>query len=97
MLEFYDRLHRQSQLDHTEAVRSLLARILVTPQFLYRAERPAESAAFVALSDWELTSRLSYFIWSSLPDEELRRAAEAGELRNPEQLARQGAADVERS
>jgi hypothetical protein len=43
----------------------------------------------VALSDWELASRLSYFLWSSIPDAELSRAAAAGELRRPEQLARQ--------
>jgi hypothetical protein len=41
------------------------------------------------LTDWELASRLSYFLWSSLPDDELRRLAAAGQLRAPDQLAKQ--------
>jgi hypothetical protein len=86
---FYDRLRREAKLEHDAAVRSLLARILVAPQFLYRAERPVDQTEIVALSDWELASRLSYFLWSSLPDDELRRAAAAGELRDSEHLARQ--------
>jgi hypothetical protein len=44
---------------------------------------------FAPLSDWELANRLSYFLWSSPPDDELSRAAEAGDLRKPDELARQ--------
>ncbi|MCI0357725.1 MAG: DUF1592 domain-containing protein [Planctomycetaceae bacterium] len=91
--DFYQALRRDSGLDHTQAIRSLLARILVAPAFLYRAESAGGQAAkpgeIVPLSDWELASRLSYFLWSSMPDEELLRAAAAGELRNPDELARQ--------
>jgi hypothetical protein len=86
---FYDSLRNSAGLDHAQAVRALVARILMAPDFLYRAERPAEGSGDTPLSDWELASRLSYFLWSSLPDEELRRAAAAGELRRPEQLAAQ--------
>jgi hypothetical protein len=43
----------------------------------------------VPLGDWELASRLSYFLWSSLPDDELARAAAAGKLQSPDELARQ--------
>ena len=87
--EFYAGLRREGELDHTGAVRALLMRILMAPAFLYRAEPVDGDADIVALSDIELASRLSYFLWSSLPDDELRRAAAAGELRDPERLAAQ--------
>ena len=77
-----------SELDHRKAIRALLARILVAPVFLYRVE-PAQLSAIRPLSGWELAGRLSYFLWSSIPDEELRRAAGAGELSSPQQLQRQ--------
>jgi len=100
---FYASLREEASHDHPEALRALLARILVAPAFLYRVETPARadagpgaSVAFaqqgrgvVPLSDWELASRLSYFLWSSIPDAALRAAAAAGELRKPEQLTRQ--------
>jgi hypothetical protein len=87
--DYYDRLRRLDGLDHTQAIRVLLTRILVAPDFLYRVEKPATGGDDVPLSDWELASRLSYFLWSSLPDEELRRAAADGELQGPEGIARQ--------
>jgi hypothetical protein len=87
--DFYAQLRREQSLGHAEAVRGVIARILVAPDFVYRAERPQERAGVVALTGDELASRLSFLIWSSLPDDELRRAAAAGELRDPEQLARQ--------
>jgi len=100
---FYASLRDEAKLDHPEALRTLLARILVAPAFLYRLESPTRADAgpgvavavaprgrgIVPLSDSELASRLSYFLWSSIPDTELSRAAAAGELRKPEQLTRQ--------
>ena len=87
---FYTKSREVSILDHAQAVRLLLTRILVSPAFLYRFEQqPAQTAGAKALSGWELASRLSYFLWSSVPDDELTRAARAGELSNPEHLARQ--------
>ena len=70
------------------AVRGLLARVLMSPAFLYRVEA-APRAAEAALDDWEMASRMSFFLWSSIPDDELRRAAAAGELRDPGKLAGQ--------
>ncbi|HXG64883.1 MAG TPA: DUF1592 domain-containing protein [Blastocatellia bacterium] len=75
-----------------EGVCQSLQAILVSPHFLFRIEqdRPAtggESAH--PISDHELASRLSYFLWSSMPDEELLRCADAGTLRRPEVLAAQ--------
>ncbi len=89
---FYTKARETSKLDHTQAVRLLLARVLVSPAFLYRFEQQPlarASAGAKALTDWELASRLSYFLWSSAPDEELSRAARAGELVDPRQLERQ--------
>ncbi|AOS43278.1 hypothetical protein Verru16b_00321 [Lacunisphaera limnophila] len=85
---FYARSRTALKLDHDEAIKAVLARVLVSPAFLYRLE-PTADPAERPLDDWELASRMSFFLWSSVPDEELRRAAAAGELREPEQLARQ--------
>ena len=88
--DFYARLRRGSGLDHEHAIRALLARILVAPAFLYRVEPPqAGRAGIVPLTDWQLASRLSFFLWSSMPDEELREAAAAGRLSEPAELERQ--------
>jgi hypothetical protein len=77
-----------SEHDHRKAIRALLARILVAPAFLYRVE-PAQLSGIRPLSSWEMAGRLSYFLWSSIPDQELRRAAGAGELSSTQQLQRQ--------
>ena len=86
---FYQELRTTFELEHTPAIRALIARILTAPSFLYRVERSLEQPGLFPLSDWELASRLSYFLWSSIPDDELRRAAAAGELRQPRQLIHQ--------
>jgi hypothetical protein len=62
-------------------------RILTSPAFLYRSETPATQTGPV--NDWELATRLSYFLWSSVPDDELRAVAAAGRLRDPDVLAAQ--------
>ena len=70
------------------AVRALL----VSPSFLFRVESDpagvAENAAY-RLSDVELASRISFFLWSSIPDDELLNAAAQGRLKNPAELERQ--------
>ena len=86
--ELYRKLRAQ-ELPHDEAIRLTLARVFVAPAFLYRLEKAAPGAASGPVSDWELATRLSYFLWSSLPDAELRAAAAAGRLRDPEVLAAQ--------
>ena len=78
---------RTKELPHEEAVRLVLARVLVSPHFLYRGETPGPALAQVPLSDWELATRLSYFMTSSLPDEALLTAAATGRLHQPEVLA----------
>jgi hypothetical protein len=84
----YRRL-RDQELPHEAAFRSTLARIFVSPAFLYRLEKAGPGAEPEPVSDWELASRLSYFLWSSTPDAELREAAAAGDLGRPEVLSAQ--------
>jgi len=84
----YDKLRAQD-IPHEDAIRLTLARVLVAPAFLYRMERPVPGAGQGPITDAELASRLSYFLWSSQPDDELRQLAAAGQLRNPDILAAQ--------
>ena len=84
----YQKLRAQ-ELAHEDAIQLVLARVLVAPAFLYRAEKPIAGAAPGALSDWELANRLSYFLWSSAPDAELRAAAANATLHRPDILAAQ--------
>lgn len=75
-----------------EGIQRGLERILAAPSFLFRVERePAGVAAGSAyrLSDLDLASRLSFFLWSSIPDDELREAAVRGVLSDPVALERQ--------
>ena len=85
---FYEKSRSVNHLDHDEAIRALLTRVLVSPSFLYRVENVARGPE-KPLAGWELASRMSFFLWSSIPDDELRRAAAAGELANPALLAKQ--------
>jgi hypothetical protein len=73
-------------------VEAVLRRILASPSFVFRPEEePAGLAAGAAfpVSGYELASRLSFFLWSSIPDDELLRAGGAGTLRQPAAVARQ--------
>jgi hypothetical protein len=74
---------------HDEALRGVLARVLVSPAFLFRIEQAPAGKKPGPVNDWELAARLSYFLWSSVPDDELRRLAAAGRLRDPKVLAAQ--------
>ena len=65
-----------------------LSAILVSPDFLFRTENTPRGK-IAKISDLELASRLSFFLWSSIPDEELLNAAEAGRLHDPAVLAAQ--------
>ena len=88
VLNLYISLREEGQ-EHDSALRSLLGRVLVSPNFLYRIEQPAAGVDPQPVSSWELASRLSYFLWSSMPDRELFRLAASGSLRDPEVLAGQ--------
>jgi hypothetical protein len=75
----YDDL-RESELSHDEAIRLTLARVFTAPAFLYKLEQQPSGSKAEPVSDLELATRLSYFLWSSQPDGLLRKAAEAGHL-----------------
>jgi hypothetical protein len=82
---------RAKELDRESAAREVLVRVLVSPNFLFKAETlpPIADAKTteVPLNAHELASRLSYFLWASLPDWQLRKAADDGSLLKPEVLA----------
>ena len=83
---------RAKELDRESAAREVIVRVLVSPHFLFKAETlPLASTGEgdVKLSAYELASRLSYFLWASMPDWELRKVAEDGSLLKPEVLAKQ--------
>jgi hypothetical protein len=74
---------------YPQAMRLGLEAILINPNFLFRIERDPANGAAHAISDLELASRLSYFLWSSMPDDELLKIAEAGRLHESEVLQAQ--------
>jgi hypothetical protein len=78
---------RTKGVAHDEAFRGVLARVLVAPAFLLRIERAPPGKKPGPVNDWELATRLSYFLWSSVPDAELRGLAAAGRLRDANVLA----------
>ena len=91
LLAFYEAGRKRGDFD--EGIRSGLTRILASPHFLYRATvaDPANKIAesTYRLHDLELASRLSFFLWSSVPDDQLLEAAEAGRLKDRAVLQRQ--------
>lgn len=88
LLNLYRTL-RGKGVAHEEAFRGVLARILVAPAFLFRVEKAPPGKDAGPVNDWELATRLSYFLWSSGPDDELRRLASSGRLRDPKVIAEQ--------
>ncbi|MGP0069400.1 MAG: DUF1592 domain-containing protein [Isosphaeraceae bacterium] len=80
---------RKEKFGHEDALRFVMARVLVAPSFLYRVERPGPGSASQPVSDLELASRLSYFLWASMPDDVLRRVAGEGRLHDPDVLVAQ--------
>ena len=89
-LSFYEQGRTEAGFER--GIELALRAILVSPKFVFRVERdPAGITAGSAyrVSDTELASRLSFFLWSSIPDDALLDAAAAGRLRRPAELERQ--------
>ncbi|HKS36921.1 MAG TPA: DUF1592 domain-containing protein, partial [Verrucomicrobiae bacterium] len=89
-MEFYRKARSGEGFD--AGIQAALSAVLVSPQFLFRIEPdPADIPAGTAyrISDVELASRLSFFLWSSLPDDELLDTAIRGELHKPKVLEKQ--------
>lgn len=82
----------RERLEVADAARAGVEFILQAPQFLYRPETALEGGSVergAALSGWDIASRLSYFLWASMPDDELFEAAEKGELDSRDQVRAQ--------
>nr|MDQ3332096.1 DUF1592 domain-containing protein [Planctomycetota bacterium] len=78
---------RTEGIPHDDAFRLTLARLFVSPDFLYRLEVASPGTNPAPVSDWELANRLSYFLWSSMPDKELQDAAKSGTLHDGDVIA----------
>jgi mono/diheme cytochrome c family protein len=90
LMPFYQ--NGSSQKGFDTGIEMALRRVLVDPEFIYRKEaEPVDKPAGTTyrITDLELASRLSFFLWSSIPDEELLSVAAAGKLKDPPVLERQ--------
>ena len=103
ILDFYQSLREKSGLTHEEAIRDSVVSVLMSPKFSYRmnpggstvsktgkpAVLPAVSVKGQPLGPYDLASRVSYFLWSSMPDRELLDHAAKGDLQKPAVLIAQ--------
>ncbi|HEY4363693.1 MAG TPA: DUF1592 domain-containing protein [Bryobacteraceae bacterium] len=90
LMPFYESGRKERDFDL--GIQTAIERLLVSPQFLYRIERDPSGAApgsVFRVNDLELASRLSFFLWSSIPDDELLDVAAAGKLKQPAVLEAQ--------
>jgi hypothetical protein len=100
VLAYYHQLRTKGELSHQEAIRDSIVSILMAPDFLYRLDLTDTSETGSAkilkasakvkgaepLSGYALANRLSYFLWSSMPDDELMQKAASGELQKKDVL-----------
>jgi hypothetical protein len=104
LLAYYHKMRERDALSHEDAIRDSVVSVLMSPYFLYRIDlmdglsdasrgsalhNVALTAGVRPLSGYAVASRLSYFLWSSMPDEELLRHAAAGDLLRPDVLMAQ--------
>src|SRR5215471_12964749 len=90
LLGFYETARKNA--DFESGIRTALQAILASPKFVFRLEqRPVNIAAgqTYRINDLELASRMSYFLWSTAPDDELINSAASGKLHNPIELEKQ--------
>ncbi len=80
---------RQQELQHEDAIRLMIARILVSPTFLYRLEKAPAGNQAQPVDSYELANRLSYLLWSSAPDQQLLDMAKNGRLQDKTVLVEQ--------
>ena len=91
-VEYVLRFHNKIRPDYPnfiEAIRQSLAMTLISPQFLYLVEPKRAGKAARRLTDHEVAARLSYFFWSTMPDEKLSQLADSGSLRKGKTLSAQ--------
>lgn len=92
LMSFYLQGRAETGATFDLGIEMALRRLLVSPEFLYRVELDPEGVSpsvSYPISDIELASRLSFFLWSSIPDDELLTLAENGQLRQPQILSGQ--------
>ncbi|PWT98600.1 MAG: hypothetical protein C5B51_28860 [Terriglobia bacterium] len=90
LMQFYNEGRKSGTFE--TGIENAMVAMLSSAKFLYRVEPPpagAQPGAIYRLSDTELASRLSFFLWSGIPDEELLAVAEQGKLRDPKMLEHQ--------
>jgi hypothetical protein len=89
LLAVYDKARAQGQ-DHVGAIRPMLTAVLISPRFLMRVEtaRPDLKGPY-PVDDYDLASRLSYFLWSAPPDDELLSLASRNALGSPDEIEKQ--------
>jgi hypothetical protein len=99
LVAYYRSLRTKNGLSHEAAIRDSIVSLLMSPDFLYRIDlldtgavvrttalKTTAAVSTEPLSAYALASRLSYFLWASMPDDELLRHATAGDLQKPEVL-----------
>jgi len=79
----------KSGKEFTEAMKEVVSAVLASPQFLYLYDKPAEGQKIEPLEGYELASRLSFFLWGSIPDDKLLELAGNGQLNDKEVLKAQ--------
>lgn len=82
LMKMYDRAAERGD-GYVASLRLALKAVLVSPNFLFLVEPEPEEKGVQPLADLPLASKLSYFLWSSMPDEELLALAESGKLKDP--------------
>lgn len=88
---------RESGGSYDESIQVAVAAVLVSPKFLFKVERPREplpDGSMPAINQYELATRISYFLWSSMPDDELLAMAHRGQLRDRRRLLRKVASMI---
>jgi hypothetical protein len=92
LMGVYETMQAEAGYDHDNAARVVIQALLQSPQFLYHVEEGDPAAAqggATPLTSYELASRLSYFLWATMPDPELFEAADSGALAEPDGLRTQ--------
>jgi hypothetical protein len=88
LMTLYDRAAQRGD-PFEERIKLALKAVLVSPDFLFKMEHRSEKPGIYPLGQYELASRLSYFLWSTMPDQELNELAAQGRLQDPKVLAAQ--------
>ena len=85
LMSFYDKA-KSGGYTSKQSLQFAISAMLVSPKFLFRVEADPKPEVYRRVSDLELASRLSYFLWSSMPDDQLLRLAESNRLHRPQIL-----------